>query len=537
MKIKMVSLMIVLLFVTTSFTSVYVASKSIEKTDFSDEVIPIRVAIYTDEAEDEDFYGPYGRTRYFVFALENYSWQVGNKTYCFTPTLLNTNELLDNKLTVENYDVLVYPPGTEHYKSSASFTKFKPKYLKEKRIITKFVEDGGGVFGTCGGSVILGGLENTPDTYLERGTNNALLHISAINTEIDMGMPLLCELAGYEVERIGDSGAYYWYGGWNASDYDINFHSVVCLDVPVDKTHPIFNDNIKDTRRIRWIAGGALVLPENPDREIQVIASFPSEEISDNESTQIHYWKYTGGVLGLIKGLINRKQNYFYTSFNPLLNMYCFAGDWEMTDTMVQTNFSNKPFFTTEIYPNENAARMARCSGHPEHNVWWGGHTEDVEDTEFNNQYEAFYKWHDIIPENETVEDEFTYNYCILRRSVAWASKLVPDEDLPAMYGESEVRDFELESQSLNFNVTCNVETEDKPIELDLYYRHSIDKVNWSEYNLFGTDNDSSDGYGFEFNSPNGTGYYEFYSIRRVICVNGTIEREPPGADSIAFVE
>jgi len=539
MKMKILSIALVALMVSNIFivSADFIQKNSITESSGEEDVIEIRVAIYTDEEENEDFYGPYGRTRYFVFAMRNYSWKVGDKTYSFKPTLLRTNDLLDNKLTVENFDVLVYPPETEHYKSVKCFSRFKPKYLKEKRIIRKFVEDGGGVFGTCGGSIIMGDIENEPDTYLEKSTKNSALHISPINTEMNIGLPLICELAGLEVEKIGSNGAYYWYSGWNASDYDVNYHTLVCLDVPIDKSHPIFDDNVKDTRRIRWIAGGPLVLPENPDREISVIASFPSEEISDNESTQIHYWKYTGGVLGLIKGILNRKENYFYTDFGPLLNMYCFAEDWQKLDKIVETNYADKPFFTTEIYPNENKARIARCTGHVEHNVWWGGYIEDVEDTDHNNQYEAFYKWKDIIPENETEEDEFTYNYCIIRRSVAWAAK-VTDNDLPPIYGESQVCDFEENMTSSEFTVYGNSETSEGNITLDLYYRYSYNNTDWNEWSLFDTDVNETDGFSWEFNSPNGTGYYQFYSIRQVEYEgNITTEKVPPGADASVFVE
>lgn len=507
-------------------------------TDDKDETVDIRVAIFTDEEENEDFYGPYSRTCYFVFAMKNYSWKVNDKTYSFKIDLLPSKELRSGKLTTENYDVLLYPPETAHYKTFTCFTRFKIKKLIEKKVIAEFVEDGGGVFGTCGGSIILGGLENKPDTYIEKVSKNSMLHISPITTESNLGLPLICELAGFNEERIGSSGAYYWYSGWNASDYDLNYHTNVCLDVQINKNHPIFDDHIENTRRIRWVGGGPLVIPENPDREIQVIATFPEEEMSENESTQIHYWTYTGGMAGIIKGLLNKKEHYYYTKFSPLLSMYCFAGDWDKLDKVVETNFANKPFFTTEIYPNENKARIARCNGHPEDNVWWGGYIEDVEDTDYNSQYEAFYKWKDITPEEETEEDEFAFNYCIIRRSVAWASQKVPDNDLPSVYGESQVCDFELERQSLEFTVKCNVKTESNPIEVDLYYRNSTDNISWSEWILFDSDNDNSNGFNFEFNNPNGTGYYEFYSIRKVILDEEIMmERAPPGADAFAYVD
>jgi hypothetical protein len=90
---------------------------------------------------------------------------------------------------------------------------------------------------------------------------------------------------------------------------------------------------------------------------------------------------------------------------------------------------------TAEEYPNENKARLVLCAGHPEMNVWWGGHIEEREDTDKNCMYDGFHHWVDVTPENETAEDEFSYNYWILRRSFAWASKKVPDDSMPPIDG------------------------------------------------------------------------------------------------------
>ena len=58
-----------------------------------DDPTDIRVAIYTEEKEtDPDFYGPYGRTRYFMWALKNYIWKSGNTLYRFEPTLLSNKQ-------------------------------------------------------------------------------------------------------------------------------------------------------------------------------------------------------------------------------------------------------------------------------------------------------------------------------------------------------------------------------------------------------------------------------------------------------------
>jgi hypothetical protein len=145
----------------------------------------------------------------------------------------------------------------------------------------------------------------------------------------------------------------------------------------------------------------------------------------------------------------------------------------------------------------------------------------------------------DATPLNETIEDEFSYNYCIIRRSVAWAAK-VPDNDLPPVYGPSQVSDIYPYHQSLNFTLIGNAKEEAyRNISLDLYYHYSNDNSsNWSDWSLHGTDAFGSDGWSWEFNAPNGSGYYQFYSIRHVEYEGYTeLETAPSGPDAIAYVD
>jgi len=538
MKIKIFAIVLLILMIS----NIYIASASvIQKNTLDDssddDTINIRVAIFTDEEENEEFYSQFRRTRYFVYALRDYNWTVDDTTYSFDVDLLSTKNLKKGLLTKENYDVMIYPPDTIDTKLTSTYiSRYNPSNIIERKRIRDFIEDGGGYFGTCAGAMVAGDMTNRPETVWEKFYQNAMLGISDVKCDLEYQMPLISDLIPGR-KPITPNAAYLWYSGANQSNYSVNFHPGTVLDVQIDKNNPIFEDFIGDTRRIRWIGGNDLIVPEDSDNDIKVLARFPEVEMSDKESTQIHRWRYTGGIRGVIKAVMPQGDTHYFENFGFIWNMFIYSGDWEMTDELVETNYASKPIMTSEIYANENKARIVRCTGHPEHNVWWGGYMQDVEDTDHNNVYEAFYKWRDIIPETDTVEDEFSYNYCILRRSVAWTSQKVPDSDLPVVYGESEVCDFDSESKPLDFNVTCNVKTEENPIELDLYFRHSLDQVNWSEYSLFGTDNDSSDGFGFEFNSPNGTGYYEFYSIRRVLLLDGAVERIPPGADSAVFVE
>lgn len=521
------------------FSSLETVFKENSDENMSIETKEIRVAIFTDEKEsDEEFYGPYGRTRYFMWALSDYSWKVGKASYRFVATLLPTKSLLKRDLTTDKYDVLLYPPDTADENLFSTGLSKLPRNIIRERNIANFIKDGGGYFGTCGGALIAGDMENKPKTFLEKMFKNSCLGISGVNVHWDGGIPILCQMAGFGPEAVGML-AYLLYSGWNQTNISINYHTGACLDVPISQDNPIFDDYLEARRKIRWLGAPAFVIPEHPDREITVLARFPAEEISDNESIRIHYWKYTGGIPGLISAIIRGNgEIHWFENLGILMNAFCFAGDWEQ-DKLVKTNFSNKPFMTAEIYPNENKARIVLCSGHPEHNVWWGGYIKEAEDTDENNIYEAFYRWKDVIPEEETIEDEFSYNYWINRRSVAWVSKKVPDNDLPPIYGPSQVSDIYPYNQSSNFTITGNAEKSDGSPSLDLYYQYSDDNSSWSDWTYYGTDIDESDGWSWEFDvsTVNGSGYYQFYSIRRVEYEDyWEIERVPPGSDAIAYI-
>lgn len=545
MRKKMVGILIVMVVLAGNFImlghtndcNLFVVS-AMKSTDIRD----IRVAIYTDEKEDETFYGPFGRTRYFVWAL-NYSWQVGDIVYRFNTTLLPTKSILRAALKVDTYDVLIYPPDTYDEYIFRRALRFLPQNIIVVRQIRDFVKNGGGYYGSCGGALIAGHMVNKPNSLFERLHKNGMLGISCIGIYMEGSIPLLCQFVGKSPDSVGSTPVHLIYSGFNQTDYNLNYHSGICLDFPIVTDNPIFNGYYEETRRVRWLGAPYLIIPEEPDREIYVLATFPSEDMSENVSTQNHYWRYTGGVRGLLKGaiksLLGHGTVHYWDNLGFPMSVYCLAGDWEMMDTLVTTNFSNQPFWTAEIYPNENGARIVRCTGHPEHNVWWGGYITDVEDTEYNNLYEGLYRWNDIIPENETVEDEFSFNYWTIRRSVAWAAK-ISDDNLPPMYGSSEVKTIDPSPQSSSFTIYGKAEKTSKGREsLQLYYRFSNDNTTWGEWTVYDTDANAFDGWSWEFDASkaDGAGYYQFYSQR---CVRHEFEwineTAPPGPDAAVKV-
>ena len=329
-----------------------------------------------------------------------------------------------------------------------------------------------------------------------------------------------------------------YYSGWNFGPTR-PYPGEIQFNVTINRNHSIFDDYLNETALIGWSAGPKYVIPEEPDREVYVLANYPIEEFSDNEKLRIHYWKYTGGIKGLIKGYLNHVKNDKSIIGIKLVNSWYMASDWEKTDEIVKTNYSGKPFMTAEIYPNENKSRIFLTAGHPEFKIFFGGEIFEVNNTNHNNLYDGLIGWTNYTDPNKTEEDEKTYNWWIVRRAVAWAAK-VPDNDLPPIYGPSQVNDIIPYNQSTNFTIYGNSKVSDGIESLDLKYQYSSDNGTsdpWSGWTLYSTDFDVSNGWSWEFSSPNGSGYYQFYSIRHIKYENEeSIEKPPDGPDAIVKI-
>jgi len=510
-------------------------NKNIYEPFEENETIEIRVAIYDDRLYINNLKESCGG-KFLVPPLKDYKWKVGNKLYFFSLKVLSTKDIIKGELTVDNYDILLYSwDQADTFLGYTGFSNLPRNRIRVKQV-KKFIEDGGGYYGSCGGALIAGGMRNKPKTFFERAMKKSCLGIScfdinyrqpSIFSGILPGVPLTSSVYGY----LSNPGA--------------GSPSGIFVDCNISKDNPFFDDMFGKTRRITWCAGSAFLYPEHPDREIMVLAKFPEVEFSDNNKTKIHNWRYIGGISGLIKAFITpHDETYWNDDLGRLIDTYVFAEDWVNTGQVIETNVANKSFLTAEIYPNSNQARIVRCSGHPEFKVHWGGHIEDVEDDDTNNHYEGFYRWVNITPDSETIEDEVTYNYCIFRRFIAWPSKKVPDNDLPPIYGPSQVSDIYPYNQSSEFTIAGNAEVSGGIESLDLFYRYSSTNGTvedpWCNWTIYSTDFDVSDGWSWEFNSTKteGPGYYQFYSIRhvRINEYEWLNETAPPGPDAIVKI-
>jgi len=475
-----------------------------------------------------------GSGKWLFPLILNYSWVVGNRSYKFITTPIFDKDIIKGELNTDNYDVLVGPGGSVGDGESITKGFYRlPKVKEWKENIAEFVKDGGGYCGYCGGTALFTEFSKKPTTFLERQYDKSAIGVSCVKSYYkDIAIPILYPFQRLYPDKIG--AAWYVFTG----------PGPIPMETQIYTDNPVFDDFIGNTEFIDWQGGPALVLPDNPDRNVYILARYPIKELSENEFTRIHAWKYTGGFLGIIRGFFNEIN--FYRNIGKditlkelLFGSLYYATDWKKTDKLINLNFSNKPCMTAEVYPNENQGRILLTGLHPEFPMsGFGGHIVEAKDTVNNSLHEGLIKWVDRIPWNETPEDEFTYTWWIVRRNVAWAAK-IPDNDLPPVYGPSQVSDIYPYTQSSVFTVIGNAEIANGTVSLDLYYRHLSNNASWSCWTLYKTDNDISDGWSWEFNASkaSGSGYYQFYSIRHVKYENEElIETAPPGPDAMANV-
>jgi hypothetical protein len=394
--------------------------------------------------------------RFFPVILDNYQWESNSTRYRISTRFLYDKDILKGVLKKPNFDVLLIPGGGvgDGHSISKGFN-LSIKTRRWKKRIQDFIKNGGGCIGFCGGASLIThlstGEKRKPTTFVERQYNKSSLGISCVTSYYkNLAFPLLYPFQKTNPEGIGTTAYVFSFAPGITKDGK-RFHTGgVPMDFKIRKDNPILSGYPKQSIRIRWWGGQALVVPENPDREVSIIAEYPEQELSEQDSTRIHAWRYVGGIHGLVfaffKALRFMKLNKLNLLDFPMLTYY-FAGDWERTDKIIQSDLANRPAITTEIYPNRNKGRITLCTLHPEYMIWTGGYIEERDDTQFNCLADGLYQWRDI--DGGSIDDNITHTWWLVRRLVAWTAK-VPDDELPPI---ARHRLTEKEKQFLSKNI------------------------------------------------------------------------------------
>lgn len=376
---------------------------------------------------------------YFTMILNNYSWESETNKYKFVTEYIFDKDICKGRLSVFNYDLLIVPGGgVGDGEAIAKGLAFSYRVKKWKKQIQIFIKDGGGYLGICGGTALFTRLDkgenNKPKTFLEKVYDKSSLDLSVVRHFYkSIAFPLLYTFQYNYPEKIGATSYVFSFSPGETKD-GVLFHSGgVPVDFKISKDNPIFFDYDSDTLRIRWWGGPAITLTEVSDRFLKVCANYPDDDFSKLKDTRIFAWSYRGGIYGIVKAIFEslvfiKKENLNVKDI--FMYIYFFAKSWKKSNKIINLEYSGKPSITLEEYPNENKARIALCTSHPEYMIWWDGYITEVKENNETCIGTGFHKWKDVKPFSKNLIDEFTYTWWVLRRLAAWAGK-VPDKEMP----------------------------------------------------------------------------------------------------------
>ena len=392
----------------------------------------IRVAVLAEEPLG------WGSGKHYFPMILNYRWKQGNIVYTFSTSYIYDKDILKGKLTTKNFDVLLVPGGgVGDGEAVAKGFSHVPRVKKWKKMIIRFIKDGGGYVGICGGTALFTELttqEKKPTTFLEKLYNNSAIGISQVKSYYkDLALPLFYPFQYKHPEKIGATGYIFSFAPGKTKDNRLIHTGGVPIDFNVNKDHPIFSEVNEKKVRIRWWGGPGLIPPNPHSDDVDVLAWYPDDALTERTKTSIMAWRYKGRILGLFRGLWKSFSIIKETgeSLRDLfLYTYYLVGPWEQTDHQIDMDLENKASITAETYRNENKARILLCTAHPEYMIWWDGQILEEPMKEYHTMGEGFHRWHDIKPLSKTLVDEFTATWWIVRRFVAWTAK-IPDDHLP----------------------------------------------------------------------------------------------------------
>jgi hypothetical protein len=376
---------------------------------------------------------------YFPMILNNYSWESKTNKYKFVTEYIFDKDIYKGRLSVFNYDLLIVPGGgVGDGEAISKGLAFSYKVKKWKKHIQNFIKDGGGYLGICGGTALFARLDtgenNKPKTFLEKLYDKSSLDLSVVKHFYkSIAFPLLYTFQYNHPEKIGATSYVFSFSPGETKD-GVLFHSGgVPVDFKISKDNPIFFDYKGDILRIRWWGGPAITIPDRTDRFLKVCANYPDDDFSKHKDTRIFAWYYRGGIYGIVKAIFEslvfiKKENLNLKDI--FMYIYFFAKSWKKSNTIINLEYSGKPSITLEEYPNENKARIALCTSHPEYMIWWDGYITEVKENNETCIGTGFHKWKDVKPFSKNLIDEFTYTWWVLRRLAAWTGK-IPDKEMP----------------------------------------------------------------------------------------------------------
>jgi hypothetical protein len=239
-----------------------------------------------------------------------------------------------------------------------------------RNTVTSFVDMGGGYIGICGGANL------ASRGFQEKGTPNGILNRSVL------------QLANvYVNNQQEEEWMYLWKANWQ---YGL---PPVRMDI-LANNNPIFQGYYGETRSIRYGGGPGMYEAHYRDEkygDIIPLAIYGEEPML---TAPLHYWRWTKRT------------------------------GWEISAN-VTTDIKDQ---YAAIATSYGQGRLALFGPHPEKKTFFGGRIEEFPVRPHLGPFTWFiYNWSGGIVSPQD------YNWGILRRSTAWASRKVPESHLPPL--------------------------------------------------------------------------------------------------------
>ena len=242
----------------------------------------------------------------FAGELDDYSWTVGNQEYKILLTqisrdpdnMIYISDLLDYTKIKDNFDIIIIS-GIQDELILGGLPiirdTMRMKLIKEN--IARFIREGGGYIGHCGGSTIpIRSAYSNPRTLSENILFNGFFSDSEIKVYCHTGMPILSE--HLYLDRLKNPKLWIKYDphpeymGYLGYLYYNAFDSPCGIPMNLeirDSNHPVFRGYHEKTFPIRWGAGPSYIPPLG-NLNVTNLADYPYNEDSYvNESTRINY--------------------------------------------------------------------------------------------------------------------------------------------------------------------------------------------------------------------------------------------------------
>ena len=273
----------------------------------------------------------------------DYSWKENGIKYKINAQIIEKEDIEKGKLT--SYDVLIIPGSGRPYLDALN--------EKWKEEVKKFVYNGGGYIGICGGANIASmGFENGINKIL----NKATLKIANVYLNDD-------QMQEWQ---------YLWRSNWSHGGIPINLY------IPRND-NPIFDGFYGSYRSMRYWGGAGMYEGKEKRNEIIPLAIFAEEPM---EIAPLHRW--------------------------------IWLGKW-IPYRVIKTDIKGQYAAIATTY---GKGRVVLFSPHPEKETFFGGYVEEIPVHPKMTPFTWFmYNWIGN-------KSNLSYNWWILRRSIAWVANV-----------------------------------------------------------------------------------------------------------------